>query len=73
MIATSLSLTTHLSVPQRIVLPRRGHLSPAPRPLPLTPYSTWLRPMWGDSFTPVTTSFTTGTWALGPESQGMLM
>lgn len=71
--ATSLSPDHPLSVPQEIVLPG-GVTSHQLRGLfPSTPYSTWLRAMWGDSFTPpVTTSFTTGTWALGPESGGCL-
>ncbi|XP_040106280.1 tenascin-X isoform X1 [Oryx dammah] len=56
-----LSFNTPGGQTQEIVLPG-GVTSHQLRGLfPSTPYSTWLRAMWGDSFTPpVTTSFTTG-------------
>ena len=68
---TSLSPDHLSSVLQEILLPG-GVTSHQLRGLfPSTPYSTWLRAMWGDSFTPpVSTSFTTGTRALGPETRG---
>lgn len=38
---------------------------------PSTTYKAQLWAMWGESLAPpMSTSFTTGTWALGPEAQG---
>ncbi|XP_055427140.1 tenascin-X isoform X6 [Bubalus kerabau] len=56
-----LSFNTPGGQTQEILLPG-GVTSHQLRGLfPSTPYSTWLRAMWGDSFTPpVSTSFTTG-------------
>ncbi|XP_061002997.1 tenascin-X isoform X2 [Dama dama] len=56
-----LSFNTPGGQTQEILLPGRVTSHQLRGLFPSTPYSTWLRAMWGDSFTPpVSTSFTTG-------------
>lgn len=64
-------LTCSLCVPQEILLPGGVTSHQLLGLFPSTPYSVWLRAMWGESLTPpVSTSFTTGIWALGPKVRG---
>lgn len=52
-----------LIYPQEVVLPGGATSHQLLGLFPSTPYSVWLRAVWGESLTPpVSTSFTTGIW-----------